>query len=36
MSPNFTAARPKAKLVAHLARLIRHHRLDYAAFERSR
>ena len=34
MSPNFTAARPKAKLVSHLARLIRRHRLGYSEFER--
>jgi site-specific recombinase XerD len=34
MSPNFAAAKPKANLVGHLARLIRRHRLDYAAFER--
>jgi integrase/recombinase XerD len=32
MSPNFTAARPKAKLVGQFARLVRRHRLDYAAF----
>ena len=32
-SATFGAANVKAKLVAHLARLIRRHRLDYAQFE---
>ncbi len=29
----FTTANAKAKLVGHLARLIRRYRLDYAAFK---
>src|SRR5215467_14269012 len=34
MSPNFAAAKPKAKLVGHLARLIPRYRLSYSEFER--
>lgn len=30
MAPNFTAGKPKAKLVGRLARLIRRHRLNYS------
>jgi hypothetical protein len=34
MAPNFTAGKPKAKLVGRLARLIRRHRLNYSEVER--